>query len=113
MNFCGFGILSTNQVLGNRCSQRACPAFGLGGDRCGLSPRSPSWLPTKPNLSPLRHRHPPGPLKDTGKCPLQFAWGVLIGTVHRLGRASLSPSGPSAFPRSCPRSPTVSPPEYL
>src|ERR1017187_10962347 len=40
-----------NQVLRNRCSQRACPASGLGGDRCGLSPRHLSWLPKAESLA--------------------------------------------------------------
>src|ERR1035437_9713354 len=40
-----------NQVLRNHCSQRACPAIGLGGD-----PRHPSWLPQAESLAP-----PPSP----------------------------------------------------
>ena len=51
----------------------------------------------------------PAPPKDTGQCLLFFARGVLIGTVHRLARASLSPSGPSPLPRSSPRIPPVVP----
>lgn len=40
----------------------------------------------------------------TGQCPSFLARGVLIGTVHGLAEASLSPSGPAPSPRQPPGS---------
>ena len=94
-----------SQVLRNRCSQRACPAFGPGSDRCGLSPWHPSCRISRRSAFAI----PPGPPKDTGQCPQCFARGVLIATVHRLARASLPPSGPSPLSPYPHRIPNVVP----